>query len=388
LLISPGAPAWTVKHPVDVVADVLTEAGYTVDTSNLSAVRAAVGGVHVALRLTEPKTVRDALDLLCSAFGVGVRTTSTGTKRLFCWRVRQTPVSTITLDDVVSQDSGWWETSESSKIGGVSWSFQQYDVWPGESSRVDGETSSSTDRPLDGVVVSGAQAVEFLAASASNAATQVKTYELPGMLLTTGGAQLASVETEVAAWADQTFQLFEHGAQLTTLDVVHTVTAEIGDEVTLNLPVRPGMIDSQTPTAQRGTIEQALVIRRTPQPFGASLTLLRTKAVAPAPPGDEADDPTLPVLDSSFTLALGTPPTSVVTMDLDDDTGWPDVALGEIEYRVQDTDPGPEAVGERWPERWVLPSTLIMGGFTAGTKVWFRLRPAYLTTFAPADWTA
>lgn len=388
LVISEAAPAWTVKHPVDVLADVLTEAGYTVDTSNLSTLRAQVGAVQVAMRLTKPRTVQEAMDLLCGAFGLGVRTTLTGTKRMFCWRTRSTPVQTITTDDLAAQENAWWSTSETSKLSAVEWSFEQYDIWPGETSRVDGEVANLSDRALDGVVVSGKQALRFVAATATDEGKQVKAYEVPGLLLASNGARLASIDSTVAAWADQTLQLYEHGAQITRLQVLPTVTAEIGDEVTLNLPVRPGMIDSQTPTAQRGTIEQGLVIERTPQPWGASLTILRTKAVAPAPSGDGVTGPTLPTLNQAFTLALGTTPSTTVVMTLVSDTGWADVALGEIEYRVQDTDPGPNEVGERWPTRWTLPGAFTMSGFTPGTTVWFRLRAAYLTVFAPTDWTA
>lgn len=385
--VSPAAPAWITKHPVDVLVDVLTEAGYSVDTSNVATVRAAVGNVQVALRLTEAKTVQDAQDLLCAAFGLGVRITSSGQRRLFCWRVRQTPVSTITLNEVVSQATSWWTTSETSKVGALEWTFERYDVWPGESSRVDGETSSSTDRALDGVVISGKETVRYLAASVTDPTTQARQYAIPGLLLSASGATLRSVQDEVEAWASQTFQLFEYGAQITTLDVVHTVTADIGDEVTLNLPVRPGMITGQTPTAQRGTIENALVIERTPQPFGATLKLLRTKAVAPAPAGDGVTGPVLPALNAAFTAVQNpTTPSQLIDLALVSETGWANVGVLDIEYRAQATDPGPDEVGERWPSRWAPPGTFTIGPFTSGETVWVRVRAVYLATYAPADW--
>lgn len=389
LEVSPAAPLWITKHPVDVLADVLTEAGYTVDSSNLSTVRSQVGAVQVALRITEAQTVQAAQDLLCSAFGMGVRVTSTGLRRIFCWRVRQTPVTTITLDDVVSQAASWWTTSETSKVQALEWKFDRWDIWPGESSRVDGEVASSSERALDGVVVSGSETVRYLAASAAAATTQGKEYAIPGTLLASSGALLRSIETEVEAWAEQTFQLYEHGAQLTTIDVVHTVTADIGDEVTLNLPVRPGMISSQSPTAQRGTIENALVIERTPQPFGATLTLLRTKAVAPAPAGDGVSGPGLPALNAAFTVVVNpAQPTQFVDLALVSEVGWANVGALDIEYRIQDTDPGPNEVGERWPSRWAPPGTFTIGPFTSGVTLWVRVRAVYLATTAPKDWEA
>jgi hypothetical protein len=386
--VSPAAPVWVRDHPVDVLAGILTDSGYVVDSGSLAAARAAVGAIQVSLRITEAMTLERATEMLCGAFGLGVRFNTDGTRTIFCWRPRRTPVATITADDLAGTDHGWWETSEASRVSNVRWKFARFDVWPGETARVEGESASVSDRPLDGIIELGDEPIEFAAFAEAPPDSRQQEYVVPGVILASDGSRLSSLVDTTAAWADQILEVYANGAQTTSLAVLHTVTADVGDEVVLNLPPRPGMISSQTPTAQRGTIEQCLVIGRTPQPFGATLRLLRVKAVAPAPDGTGTTPPVLPPLDNSFTLDLGTPPSRRVLLELDDETGWEDVAVLDIEYLVQDDAPDASDVGLRWPERWAPPGVFDAGPFTPGRTVWFRVRTVYLAIFSPGEWTA
>ena len=153
--------------------------------------------------------------------------------------------------------------------------------------------------------------------------------------------------------------------------------ADIGDEVELDLAPRPALSGTVgSGVSLRGAPERALIVGRTPYGWGARLTLLRSPSRAGATSGGGTPTPDPSVeLDDSFSLSLGTDPTSEVVLTIDDDTGWAaSGVLLQINYAVQASAPDPFGVWFNWPSFWSPATPLTVGPFTSGTTVWFRVR--------------
>lgn len=398
--VSEAAPAWIVGHPADILEGVLSTAGYTVNSASVTAAKAGVGDVLVALRITQPMTLVDATKMLCGAFGMGTRFNPDGTRSIFCWRSRTTPVVTITDDDILDRASMWWRTDEASRTLGVRFRTQRFTRWPG---RIGGATEqvSTENRPLDGITaledsvvgkyVSLFYTLESTTTTPDNA--RVLEYTIPGTVYAASGDAQFFLFSPFDIWTTQTLDLYAYGAQVTEIDVPHTVTADVGDEVTLNLSARPATNFLQTPTAQRGTPEQCIVLARTPQPYGATLRLLGTRVTSAAPTGDDNPLPPDPGLDPSFTLALPVAPSTVdpsqfVLATLDDDTGFAGFAELDVQFRLTAPD-YPEQAGTDFATRWDASADFPLGPFTPGSEVWIRTRVFPIFHPAPeAEWTA
>jgi hypothetical protein len=383
--VSDASPAWLVGHPVTILRDLLVENGYPVDAASVATATAGVGTVTLALRVTTPPTLADAIASLCGPFGLGVRIAPNGTRVIFCWRTRTPTAPTIGYADLADAAPLWWATDEASQVRQVLWKHQRFERWPGVGK--DRDSTNTGDRPLDGVVVVGEEMVSTSAATVRPTARQV-TWDIPGALLASTGAQLRSVRGVVERWAEQTFGIYAHGAVTTELAVLPTVTADVGDEVVLELPPRPGLFSGQTPTAKRGTPERCLVIGRTPQPWGATLRLLRVAEVGPAPDGDPGDGTTFPILSTAFTaLKSVANPTRDAVLTLTTPGPWATVAQAQVEYVEQTAAPDDGAAWVRWPDRWTVATPLTVGPLTGNRVVWFRVRPVLLTNEQAGAWS-
>lgn len=387
--VSEVSPAWVVGHPVQILTDVLTYAGYTVNTGSLSAATAAVGAIQVALRITRAYTVSEAVKMLCGAFGLIVRTDLNGTRTIQCWRTRKTGVTVVSLADLADKSGLWWGIDEASRLNTIEWKTQRFQTWPGDAeSDANEDDRYKTDRALDGVV-QVEDTTSFLRLTTSPPQSRTQSYEIPGCLLASSGAPLVSLADALAAWSQQTFEVYGPGAAITELPVLHHITDDIGDEIELDLEPRPGLYDGQSPVAQRNTPEQCLIIGRTPQPWGATLTVVRVAAVGPAPTGGGASGPVFPTLNTAFTPALGTPPYENIDLTLVSTTGWSGVANAQIEYAQQATSPTGVESGTPWPTLWTnLATPFTIGAFSGSRVVWLRLRALLIGTNVAGPWSA
>lgn len=378
--VSEAAPVWLYGHPAEILRDALEESGVTVNAASVTAAITGVGDVNLSMRITEPQTIADLIALLCGAFGMGVRYEQDGSRSLFCWRSRTTPVATISLDDLITPASVWWKTEEQSRLFSLEWKFRRYATWPGDTS-----DATPGDRAFDGVSEIDETPVVFNSSNVQPVGSRTESYDVPGMLLTRNavagfdGKLLPNIVDICATWADQSFATFANGSIITEIEVFHELlngtVPQIGDEVWLDLIARPGIDIAESPTSQRGLVERALCIANTPTPTGFQLTLMRVPETgAPPSSGTGITFPTPPALDTSFTPSKGTPATQYVDLDLDDDSNYANYAYIQVQYLVQNATPATSDAGTLWGIEWYPPGTFTIGPFPQGSKVWVRIR--------------
>jgi hypothetical protein len=386
--VSEASPVWIVDHPVYIIRDLLTYFGQTVETAGISDAVARVGNIKAALRVTEPRTIAETLEYLCGTFGLGVRTNQSGTRSIFAWRSRAATAPTVTINDLADTTGVWWSTDEGSRLFSVRWELQRYQTWPGDAKRKNIDEQATGDRALDGVVAES-QEISFQVSDEKPAQSREQSYELPGTLLSSTGAALASIVDTLAVWADQMLAVYEFGAVTTEINVLHTVTLDIGDECVLQIEPRPGIFSGQTPTAQRNTPERCLVIGRTPAPWGSTLRLLRVAEVGPAPDGNGSSGPTVPSLSTAFTLALGSEPSRLITVTMTNTAGWINTASAQIEYAQQDAVPTDGDARQTASPLWSPVTTpYTLGPLTGGRTVWVRLRAVLSNTNESLAWSS
>lgn len=368
--VSEANPGWIAeRHPVDILAELWTRAGYAFNTASVDATKIAVGDYVVSLRITKDMTLADASAMLCGAFGFGWRMDPAGERVVFPTRAYGAPVQSVTVNDLASADGVVWATSESSKIGRVAYTFQSFYTWPAAQ---DGGETTKPSRALDGVVAVGMEPIVAEAPTALDYGVRTQQYEVPGYVFDPSGNPLDAFAF-VDAQAVPILTAYQDGEITTEIDVLPSVTALEGDVVTLDLAHRPGFDTADSPVAQRGTPELAMVIAREPQPWGARLTLVRV-----GPAGDAiseaGDEPTTVALDPAVTVAptTGSEATSI-TVTLTDDTDYAATgATVRIWTAVQAAEP--QDNGTLWPTVLdpSIASTLDVGPFPAASTVWIR----------------
>jgi len=368
--ISEANPGWIVqRHPVDILVELWTRAGYATNTASVTTTKAALGDYRVALRITRDMTLADASAMLCGAFGFGWRMDPAGQRVVFPTRAYGATLQTITVDDLASTDGVVWATSEASKVGRVAYQFQQFYTWPAAQ---DGDETTKPSRALDGVVAVDMEPVIAEAPTATDYGVRTQTYEVPGYVFDASGRPLDAFGF-VDAQAVPILAAYQDGEISTEIDVLPTVTALEGDVVELDITHRPGFDVADSPVAQRGTPELAMVVSRQPQPWGARLKLVRVGA-AGDPITDTGDAPTTVTLDPTVSVAATTGATATfVTVTLDDDTDYVSAgATVRVYYAVQATQPTDN--GTLWPVALdpSVASTLDVGPFPPASTVWIR----------------
>lgn len=389
--VSELAPMWLYGHPVDLLVDLLEATGATVNLDSSSATpifdaKNAMGDLRVAMRITKSYTVAEAIAALCGPFGLGVRYEDDGTRTVFCWRTRQSPVATIVLDDLVAPASPWWKNEEQSKLFSIEWKFKRYDVWPGQDQK---DEAPDGDRAFDGMMEFEETPIVFQTAATQQAGTRTESYDIPAMLLASTGESLNSLVDVCAVWSDQTFGVYANGGIITEIEVFHELLTgsmpHIGDQVTLNLSARPGFDAYESPVSQRGLPAHCLVIGRTPTESGYKLTLLEMPEDI-LPPVDVGVPPiaTGPYsLDFSLTKGAGSLSSTTVIVSLDDPTGWTGFDF-IVEYLVDPpTTPDAGTSGQLWYDRLLPTTPLSMGLFPSGSTIWIRISGFGINAFSP-----
>jgi hypothetical protein len=379
--VSPAAPAWVVDHPANILRDALQLVGYTVNSSSVTQAITDLGAMQYALRITDPPKLSELLQELGGLFGLGVRPEPNGTRTIFCWRTRRTPVATITLDDLPDRAPTIWQTDEASQVFSVSWEFQRFDRWPGPD-----QEANKDDRALDGIMAFPEVPVVFQTGDVEPIGSRTQAFKSNGMVMTSAGANIASVADLVAPWAEVMLDVFGSGSVTTVVNVLHTVIADLGDEVLVDLPQRPGFDIALTPKSQRGLPERALVVGRTPYSWGDQLTLLRLPEIGSTTVPVAAVDSTSDTLDDTNVASAFS--STTVRLTLTDDTDWAGsgVLIG-VQYVVQATEPTGD--GLTWPSVWEpTPGTFDLTGFAPGQTVWVRTRVETPDSGAVGSWSA
>jgi hypothetical protein len=300
--ISEDNPLHLRGHPVDLIADLHTDAGIPVDTTTQAAVKAALGDWLVLGRITEPgPTIQDEAERWGAWFGFGLRIGADGEREFFQTRNQPSgaPAETIVIGDLREANGPMWKHSENSIANTIRWEAQRLARWnpavdpaprPTDDVRVNPETIVS-DYSLD-----GGTTLE----SATYGLKEVG-YRLPGQMFF-GNASPRPLTDHAFAESLQVFQRFGRGApfgmRLTrrnALAVLH-----LGDIVGDDVDFAPVALLGRSPTSQRGGARYARVVQRTWEPGGYVYRLLDAgdgSAVATGPAFTLELDPTAPGAD-------------------------------------------------------------------------------------------
>lgn len=383
--ISEANPGWIVEqHPVDILTKLWDIAGYAYNDDSVTATKTAIGDYRTSLRITAPMSLAAATEMLCGAFGFGWRMDPTGERFVFPTRAYGAPVDTITTADLASDEGVVWATGERSKIGRVAYKFRQFNTWP---ANMDGNERNVPDRALDGVVAIEMEPVIAEAPTANDYGVRTQTYDVPGYVYNTSGEPLDAFGF-VDAQAVPILNAYQDGVITTEIDVLPTVTALEGDVVTLDLAHRPGFDIADTPVAQRGTPELAMIVSRRPHTWGARLKLLRIGPAGDpvADTGTPADTP-IAVDDSTSAAATSGSTATSITVTLTDPTDYATIAA-DVRVAIYVGAAAPLDNGTILPTR-LDPSigTLDIPGFAPASTVWVRTQPMVGDT-AIADWSA
>lgn len=304
--ISEANPLLISMHPVDILTFLWDEQGIDYDAASALAAKEALGNFVVALRITEPMSLKDAQTMVCGGFGLGWRYAANGLRYVFTTRVRPAVTGRITLDDLVNDEGVVWEVDETSRVFSASYKWKRFSVWPGE------EDGSNADRAFDGVMAYDVGPIVFQTADLDNKpfGSRDEQYDIPGSVYALEGGDVApswSIANHVDITANLTAPILEQfgrGAITTTLNLNHCVLVQEGEDWELELPHRPGFDALQSPIAQRGIVERVQCISRTPHPWGSTCTFVRVALV------EEGDDdivvvPTTPGVATAQPLSLG-----------------------------------------------------------------------------------
>lgn len=393
--VSEANPLLIAMHPVDILTALWDELDIDYDAGAAASVKAALGDFIVALRITEPKSLKDAQTMLCGGFGIGWRYAPNGMRYLFTTRVRPTLSGTITLADLISDNGVVWENEESSRVFSTSYKWTRFEKWPGK------EDGKNADRALDGIMPYDVGPITFQTGDIGTKpfGARDEQYEIPGSVYELADGDSApnwTVADHVDITANLTAPLldqFARGGIKTTLDLNHCVLVQEGEDWELELPHRPGFDDTLTPVAQRGLVERVQCISRTPQVWGSTVTLIRVPqvdgGVVPPPP---ADSRTAELLDLSFVVhdATATGGNSLTSADLDetfvaypyfnsfllatfDNTHYDVVGASVlVESYEGATAPPTDGLQTRYPNAWDGLNAIEVGGFSASALVWYR----------------
>lgn len=289
-------------HPAEIVRDLFddrpigdtTSPTIAYDPASIQACVDALGpDLRVALRITKSYKLNDFLTKhIFGPFGLSTRIDSQGRYVLFTTRIKPStlPSQTITLSNLRSTEDSIFEHDEKTIINRVTLSTERYSL-----PRAKSKEQEQQEPEVDGVVVVPRKIMVESSDPISAVGDREETYELPGMIQI-GTNRDPDLEPFATGIAYDVFDRCGRGAIEGTLHCTPAVTAELGDEIILNLPHQVTSERGRTPVARRGGQRIVQIIQKT----------LDTRG------------PVLKVRDSGSTVQLSTGPTFTITKDTSD----------------------------------------------------------------------
>ena len=247
--ISARNPLHWIGHPVDLAAQLLSLRGETVNVPSIGTAKHALGeSLQIEIRITAAMTVATALEtLLYGPFGFAHRWNTSGEREFFATRKRlaAAPVSTLTNDDLSSDEGTVWMVEEGSAVSQITFKTHEFhQLGPPFTSDPIGHTDDAIDflaeqsvsvvaTPPDGSpAIFGAQTLE---------------YELAGHIVgywSSGSSDPATwgpLDWYVDAIGQDLFDFQGRGAITMELSVLRGITtAQVGDELVVDIPHLPG----------------------------------------------------------------------------------------------------------------------------------------------------
>jgi hypothetical protein len=383
--ISEDNPLHLRGHPVDIIADLHTDAGVPIDSATQASVKAALGDLLVLGRITTPgPSIQDEAERWGAWFGFGLRIGADGEREFF--QTRNDPAGTSpseTIDVTVLREANgpMWKHSENSICNTLRWEAQRYAPWV--------ENVDPDPRPTDGVRVSpetivsdfsldGGQTLE----SATDGVKE-QSYRIPGMMFF-GNASPRPLTDHAFSDSQRIFQRFGKGApfglRITRRGTVGTLN--LGDLLEDDTDFAPTALLGRSPTSQRGGSRWARVVQRTWQPGGHVFRLI------------DAGDGTPVATGPTFTLALDPTAPGADRIRITIDAAASLIGAGEgirfeIGFGVSEPTSGAllasflpgdlSAIGS--------PYQVHYGPYTLGETVWVRAQ-AFLPGGAAGAWSA
>lgn len=367
--VSEDNPLHVSGHPCDIQENLWLDANIPYDATSLAAVRALLGDIEVDLRPTTSYKLNDVSTMLGGLFGTATRIDSLGRRALFATRIKDhaIPSTIITLADLRSYEGTGWEIDEATVCNRLTLKQERYSDW-------DNSSGTQDQAPPDGVVM-GTQTIIIDYGAASTPGDHETVYEIPG-LIAGPFFQRTTTEDYLTGVAGEAFDRYGQGAPTgPDLHCLPSVTANLGDEIILNLPHLPNAILGASPVSQRGGQRIVQIVQRTETPSG----------------------PDIRWVDAGTTVQAATVPTFTLTANATDGRKYADIVVTNavalaasglkvrIEYATGAGTPTAGALVTTLDP--ALQSTMTLPSFDAGTKVWVRMR-SDLAGFRPSAWTA
>lgn len=384
-------------HPVDLVTAKFTAAGVAYDAAAAATARAAINTVYggaVVCELTwdgTQKLAQYAQELL-AFFGVGLRVSGAGALQMFGLR-HSPPASgvTITLAHLRDAETDTFDLGEDSAVTTAEQRTREY-LYTRASERL----TDGTSVPLDNLRPAWHTVKGATDDTVDPSAQRTHRWEIPGRVLVDGRPQY--LEAMAAAAGNWLVNWRRRGVPEFELRCLSTVTAQVGDVVTVNLPHIPVAVTAAVPTTQRGQAAiSARVLRRTETPAGPDLRLVYAPALNQAPlpsPATRSREPGLMILPKIELEPLASETARVVLVTLVNALDilaarqlvvfeYAFVTAGEPAPTGSGTQVGPydPADAPAEPVRYALPSA------PAGSVVWVRARTVTPNAGGTSAWT-
>lgn len=347
--VSPSSPLHITDHPVDVVTKLFDEAGLAYNAASAAATRELLGpDSYCVLRITEPPTLEEITAQLGAYWGFGLRYAASGEREFFASRIQSAsaPVATVTAAELFSADPPIFEVDDATLKNAVLFKELAFSAWrPGRQREADEVVAYPATYPFDNGEIPEYGANEVV-------------FAIPGY----------GVGVARAAIAAEIFDRFGRGGIYSRLHVAPSVTAKVGEELTLNVPHLPNV-------NVRGGSRIVQVVQRTPRVEGPELRVLDAGSTAQAAPEPE------------FTLAVGAADSrKVADVTIDNEAALNAAGVSvRVEWGFGDVEPdGGVLLHSFRPGE--IPAAFSTPFVDAGTHIWMRMR-SEVSAQRPSDWT-
>lgn len=303
---SPEFQLWVSGHPVEIIAEKLTQKGETYDAASATAVTQSLGErSQIIIPVTSAdQTPQQLIDSLSEMYGIAVRRSETTGKAEFVhWRKKfgALPTPVIDKNNVRGDGGPTFELKDDSRVNTVKVTAPLVTPWvvgsvtvPEFSTRkflgipigvktrfVAKPITQGSEKPASGLVITTPDVTFHLSSDGAvrdsvAQGEQVAEFDLPGMPAVTnvvdGGASPLNFEQWAEGLARYYFDAHGRGRVLATVPLLRGVGDEaqclLGEAAQAQLAHFPNAQLGQSPTSQRGGVRPFRIFDRTPEAAG------------------------------------------------------------------------------------------------------------------------
>lgn len=240
--VSEISPIYHTAHPVDWVALILTELGYSYEAASATSLKETMGAkLQYSERITAPKAASPYLtSTFLGPFGIGLRMKDNGDLQFFSARIfsNSPPATEITSADVVREEDApagpIFDITEQTAIAQVVVECKEL-----KSTRGDGSVDAQADMPTDGIFERSIR-IERKNGDPGAVGDRVHSWSLAGMV-----HQVGTYKADLGYWDVAIREVFDRWgrgvieAGLALLRGGSGDSANIGDEIIVTVPQLP-----------------------------------------------------------------------------------------------------------------------------------------------------